>query len=179
VSDGRDPFAFGPPQGGDPWGPPPGHATQPAPPPNGPGHGFQPGFPPGAGHQPATSAWPPAGGDFPFAPSPGLDGVLTAGRPPTGWLAGALAAAVAGVVAVSVAVLLRISPWPAFAAWALAGPIAIGMLAAFSRSDIRQRARPIYSARSSASVLYWSAVAVAAIGIGLSAWQIADWAGRL
>jgi hypothetical protein len=177
VSDGRDSFAFGPPQGDDPWGPPPGFAPQqPSPPLGGRDQGYQPGFPPPG---PNTTAWqPPGGGEFTLA-SPGPDGVLTAGSPPTGWLVGAVGAAVAGVAAVAVAIVLRISPWPAIAAWALAGPIAIGLLGAFSRSDIRQRARPIYSARASASALYWSAVAVAVIGIGLSAWQIADWAGRL
>jgi hypothetical protein len=169
VSDGRDPFAFGPAPGGDQWGPPPttGPTTQ------APAGGYQPGP-----VRPPEMPWQPGGGDFSLA-SPGLDGMAGPGSPPTGWLAGALGAAVAGVVAVSVAIFLRTGPWPAFVAWALAGPIAIGMLAAFSRSDIRERARPIYSSRPSTSTLYWSAVVVAAIGIGISAWQIADWAGRL
>jgi hypothetical protein len=98
------------------------------------------------------------------------------GQPPVLWLIGA---AVLAVVCAVAAAILGTSPQVAFAAWVGAGPVAIGLLAAFSVQDTAQRARPVYSAQPWTRVLYWAVVVLAFIGIGISAWQLALWAGRL
>ncbi|MFY2786890.1 hypothetical protein [Rhodococcus sp. MALMAid1271] len=67
----------------------------------------------------------------------------------------------------------------AFAGWAVAGPLAIGLLAAHTMSDTKQRAKPFYSQSGWAVPTYWVVLAVAFIGVGLCSWLIADWAARL
>jgi hypothetical protein len=86
---------------------------------------------------------------------------------------------VLAVVCAVAAAVIGESPQVAFAAWVGAGPVAIGLLAAFSVQDTAQRARPVYSAQPWTRALYWAVVVLAAIGIGISAWQLALWAGRL
>jgi hypothetical protein len=66
----------------------------------------------------------------------------------------------------------------ALAGWLLAGPIAIGALAVYSRVDTRRRSESIYSAPRWAATLYWAVLTVCLLGIALGAWQIALWAGR-
>ena len=106
----------------------------------------------------------------------GRAGLELIGRPPFQWLVAAL---VLGLVAAAVAWLYGASMWIALGAWALAGPVAIGLLAVFTQRDVAQRAKPIYDAPSWIRVLYWSTVAAAVLGIAVSAWDIALWAGRL
>lgn len=106
-----------------------------------------------------------------FGPGP-----ITAGHPPVRWLVAGIV--VAAVAVVTAAVFGRSVP-VAFAAWALAGPVAIGLLAVFAVRDTRERSRPLYTSPSWTPTLYWSVIVVAAVGIALSAWRIADWAGRL
>jgi len=87
---------------------------------------------------------------------------------------------VTSVVAAVVALLYGTAVPVAFLCWALAGPVAIGLLGVHVLRATSVRAGPATYTESGATVpLYWTALAVAAIGIGLSAWQIADWAGRL
>ena len=66
----------------------------------------------------------------------------------------------------------------ALAGWLLAGPLAIGALAMYSRVDTRRRSESIYSAPRWAATLYWAVLVVCLVGIALGAWQIALWAGR-
>nr|WP_296779044.1 hypothetical protein [Rhodococcus sp. (in: high G+C Gram-positive bacteria)] len=66
----------------------------------------------------------------------------------------------------------------AFAGWAAAGPLAIGLLAAHTMSDTKQRAKPFYSQPGWAAPTYWVVLAVAFIGVGFCSWLIADWAAR-
>jgi len=68
----------------------------------------------------------------------------------------------------------------AIVCWVLAGPVAIGLLAVHVLRATAVRAGPTAWTEPRAAVpLYWTALAVSAIGIGISAWRIADWAGRL
>ena len=176
---GGDPFDFGPHPGGSGWqpsggsgqgnlpggpiryGPPPGAGpTAPVPPPTAPG---------------PTAQWPPPSDGPPGFDPPDLS-ATTVGKPPLGWLVGALAVGLVGAV---VAFFGR-NPAIAIVGWALAGPGAIGLLAVFAQRDVGQRALPIYihsPARTAA--LYWAVIAAAAVGIAVSAWYLALWAGRL
>ena len=62
---------------------------------------------------------------------------------------------------------------------ALAWGIAIGALAVYNRVDTRRRTASIYSAPAWTARLYWVVLAACLVGIALSAWQIASWAGRI
>ena len=68
---------------------------------------------------------------------------------------------------------------PPLAGWLLAGPVAIGVLAQYSRVDTRRRTDAVYSAPTWTGGAYWLVLAVCLVGIALAAWQIALWAGRL
>jgi hypothetical protein len=106
-------------------------------------------------------------------------GTLATAGPPLKWFAVTLLLAVAGVV---LAVISAASgggvPVPALAGWLLAGPLAIGALAVYTRVDTRRRSESIYSAPRWTATLYWAVLVVCLVGIALGAWQIALWAGR-
>jgi hypothetical protein len=173
---------FGPPmRSGAPGGPPgiPGAA---------PSTG---GFDPWAG-QPQAPAQQPLGPDGAFGPAPtGLHtdafgqsgsvagvGTLRTSGPPLVWFAVALGLAVLGAVVAGVGAIL--GPWwtTALLGWLLAGPVAIGALAVYTRVDTRRRTEAIYSAPGWTSTLYWVVLAACLLGIAVSAWQIALLAGR-
>ncbi len=105
-------------------------------------------------------------------------GALATTGPPLVWFAIALALAVAGGALALVSALSGGMLATALAGWLLAGPIAIGALAVYTRVDTRRRTESIYSAPRWAATLYWAVLAVCLIGIALGAWQIALWAGR-
>jgi hypothetical protein len=67
----------------------------------------------------------------------------------------------------------------AFAGWLLAGPLAIGVLAEFSRVDTGRRTHAVYSAPRWVPNVYWAILAVCLLGIAVGAWHIALWAGTL
>lgn len=95
---------------------------------------------------------------------------------PVLWCALAGVAALAGI---ALAVLGTGSTKLAFVGWAVAGPLAIGLLAAHTLFDTKQRAKPFYSQPGWAAPVYWVVLAVAFVGVGLCSWSIADWAARL
>ena len=106
-------------------------------------------------------------------------GTLATAGPPLKWFAVALALAVAGVVLALVSAAEGGGVIaPALAGWLLAGPLAIGALAAYTRVDTRRRSESIYSAPRWTARLYWAVLLVCLAGIALGAWQIALWAGR-
>lgn len=158
--------------------------------------GFSPGFDPWANQRPAAPTPQPgepfgAAGPAAFDPTAGRDafghltegpvgvGALATARPPLVWFAVALALAVAGAALAGLSAVSGPMIAAAAAGWLLAGPLAIGALAVFSRVDTRRRTEAIYSAPSWTSTLYWAVLAVCLIGIALGAWQIALWAGTL
>jgi hypothetical protein len=67
----------------------------------------------------------------------------------------------------------------AFAGWLLAGPVAIGVLAGYSRVDTHRRTHAVYSAPRWVTRVYWAILAVCLLGIAVGAWHIALWAGTL
>jgi hypothetical protein len=169
------------------FGPPSGNPTPPrtgadSPPPR--GADFSTGFDPWA-NQPKTQ--PQARRRDAMGQADERDafgGTITAGTlatagPPLKWFVVALVLAAGGVV------LALVSATggggvitPALAGWLLAGPLAIGALAVYTRVDTRRRSESIYSAPRWASRLYWAVLVVCLVGIALGAWQIALWAGR-
>lgn len=106
-------------------------------------------------------------------------GALTTAGPPLVWFAVALALAIVGVGLAGTSALSGPMIAAAAAGWLLAGPLAIGALAVFSRVDTRRRTEAIYSAPTWTSTLYWIVLAVCLVGIAVGAWQIALWAGTL
>jgi hypothetical protein len=160
-----------------------GQGVPAAAPPQG-GDGFSTGFDPWA-NQPKTQSRSRHEGVF--GQSDGQDAfgqatsaaTLTTAGPPLKWFAVTLVLAVAGVVLALISaasgggVLMT-----ALTGWLLAGPLAIGALAAYTRVDTRRRSESIYSAPRWAATLYWAVLVVCLVGIALGAWQIALWAGR-
>lgn len=134
------------------------------------------GFDPFAGEAPATH--PPVESDQVFAGSnrPAVPALAVTG-PPLRLFAVVLAVSMAGVV-LSVVAATEGAVLDAFAGWLLAGPTAIGALAAFSSIDTRRRLSAVYSAPIWLRSAYWVVVVTCAVGIGVGAWQIALWAGR-
>jgi hypothetical protein len=175
-----DPFdftEFGPPAGG---ATPPriGAGSRP------PGADFSTGFDPWA-NQPESQ--PRARRQDAFGQSGDRDafgqaittGTLATGGPPLKWFGVALVMAAAGVVLALVSATGGGGVFaPALAGWLLAGPVAIGALAVYTRVDTRRRSESIYSAPRWAARLYWAVLVVCLVGIALGAWQIALWAGR-
>lgn len=101
---------------------------------------------------------------------------LSTSSPPVLWLGIAALLAVAGLV---LALLLGDLPPVAIGAWALAGPIGIGMLAVFTTRDIRARSGAVYLAQGWVRPLYWVCAGLCLAGAMVAAWQIAEWVGRL
>ena len=99
--------------------------------------------------------------------------------PPLVWFAVALALGIAGVTLAGASALGGPMIAAAVMGWLLAGPLAIGALAVFSRVDTRRRTEAIYSAPTWTARLYWLVLAVCLLGIVVGAWQIALWAGTL
>ena len=162
---------------------PPSGPGGPAAPPHG-GDGFSTGFDPWA-NQPKTQsrsrqegAFGQSGGQDAFGQAISAGTLATAG-PPLTWFAVTLMLAVAGAVLALISaasgggVLVT-----ALAGWLLAGPLAIGALAVYTRVDTRRRSESIYSAPRWTATLYWAVLVVCLVGIALGAWQIALWAGR-
>jgi hypothetical protein len=169
---------FGPPAKG-PTPPRTGSGTPPS-----PGTDFSTGFDPWA-NQPKTRPHP--GRQDAFGQSGDRDafgsaisaGTLATAGPPLAWFAVALLLAAAGVVLAIVSATGGGGVFaPALAGWLLAGPLAIGALAVYTRVDTRRRSESIYSAPRWATRLYWAVLIVCLVGIALGAWQIALWAGR-
>lgn len=153
-----------------------------------------PGFDPFAGARPGPppAGPPPPGAPYPGVPAPAPDafghvaagpdaglGTLTTEGPPLGWFGIALGLALMGLVLSLVGAFVGGMPATASAGWLLAGPIAIGALAMYNRIDTRRRSTAVYSAPTWAGLLYWVVLAACVVGIGVGAWQLALWAGRL
>jgi hypothetical protein len=131
---------------------------------------------------PSAAAFDPMSGRDTFGQltaSPAGTAALTTAGPPLVWFAVALALAVVGVALAGFSALSGPLIASAVGGWLLAGPLAIGALAAFSRVDTRRRTEAIYSAPTWTSTLYWVVLAVCLLGIAVGAWQIALWAGTL
>lgn len=163
FSSGFDPWANEPKSGARPKGPTAGDQAD------------------AFGGSPAAAFDPTSGRDTfgQLTASPAGTATLTTAGPPLVWFAVALALAVVGVALAGLSALSGPRLASAVGGWLLAGPLAIGALAVFSRVDTRRRTEAIYSAPTWTSTLYWVVLAVCLLGIAVGAWQIALWAGTL
>jgi hypothetical protein len=100
----------------------------------------------------------------------------TSARSPLGWLIGGI---VVAVVAGAGALLLGEEPLPAFVAWALAGPVAIGLFAVYLLLDTRRRTQLMYSPPTWAPWLYRGGLIIVLLAVIACAARIALWAGRV
>lgn len=90
-----------------------------------------------------------------------------------------IVAGVLALIGLVVGAALGASGPLAVVGWVLAGPVAIGVLSAFTLLDTNRRAMPVYAEPGWTKPAYWAVLAVAAIGIIICALRIADWIGRL
>jgi hypothetical protein len=103
-------------------------------------------------------------------------GATTATRTPIALL---VAAIVVGGIAIVTAIALGAQPTMAIVAWCLAGPVGIGLYAAFRVRDTAARAQPFYAATTRGVVAGWTALIVLAAGVLIAALRIAQWIGHL
>ncbi|MFG1929940.1 hypothetical protein ACGFK1_04705 [Mycobacterium sp. NPDC048908] len=124
----------------------------------------------------ANAGNPNLGGGPPFSPPPSSAGdPLTVVSPPT-----ALLAVAAGVAAIGV--VLAAVGWGgpiAVIGWALAGPVAIGVMALYLATDTKRRAEPVYLRPEWLTMAYAAVAVLAVAGIVASALSVAFWVGRL
>lgn len=122
--------------------------------------------------QPGTPASATGGSFGPGTPGPAAP--LVVAQPPTALLAAAGVAALAGLITAGIGW----QAWYSLIGWALAGPIAIGLLGAFIGVDTRRRAEPVYVRPDWMGAAYAAVVAVAVIGIIVGSVSFALWMGR-
>ncbi len=145
-----------------------------APPPTGSG--------PGPAGQPSSGPFAPAPPRPPDYTFPGDTGgyaaaaPLEVGKPPVFWLVGCVVAAAVGAV---LAGLWGTVPLWSIVAWAVCGPVAIGLLSAFSAFDTRQQARQVYSKPTWVKPAYVAALVLCAVAVVLCSLRIAEWVSRL
>ena len=101
---------------------------------------------------------------------------LAVAHPPVALFALAFALAVVGL---AIGLVWGSRFGAAFAGWLLAGPVAIGVLAAYGRVDTDRRTYAVYSAPRWVPKVYWAILGVCLLGIAVGAWHIALWAGTL
>jgi hypothetical protein len=148
-----------------------GQSPTPTPTPN---RAFDTGFDPFADQRPSGSD---TNNQDVFRPATALGAeALTVAGPPLALFALAFALAAVGL-AIGLAWGPRLAA--AFAGWLLAGPVAIGVLAEFSRIDTSRRTHAVYSAPRWVPNVYWAILGVCLLGIAVGAWHIALWAGTL
>lgn len=98
-------------------------------------------------------------------------------RPPLLLVLAGTGVAVLGL-AVAVIGLVLHQFWPALLAWLLAGPAALGLLAAFVLVEGARRARGWYVDSAAAPWLRRVLVVAALVAVALSAWTVADLVAR-
>jgi hypothetical protein len=112
---------------------------------------------------------------FPSSAPAALETPLTPAGPPVPLL---VAAGILGIVGIVVAAIGWDS-WIAGIGWALAGPIAIGVMGAFIKGDTDRRAEPVYTRPTWIGAAYAAVAAASTIGILVGAVGVALWVGRL
>ncbi|MFX4272125.1 hypothetical protein ACQBAR_15135 [Propionibacteriaceae bacterium Y1685] len=101
---------------------------------------------------------------------------LVTAKAPVQWLGLSAGLALVGLL---LALILGGLPPVAIGAWALCGPLAIGLLAYFMTADLKARSGAVYAAQGWVRIAYWAALGLCLIGAMVAAWRIADWVGRL
>ena len=100
---------------------------------------------------------------------------ITVNRPPVLILAACVGLALVAALGawLSGAVLV------AFLCWALAGPVAMGLLALFQNQDAIAQSRGVYARQSWVTPAFYAGVVVCLMAVCVCAFRIAMWAGRL
>lgn len=114
-------------------------------------------------------------GPGPFGSAVGM-APTRAVTPPVVWLSAAGFVALVGVV---LALCSFGSGTLAVIAWIISGIVAIGVLAAFTVRDTRARASAFYSQPVWIPWVVRAVLVISCAGVLISAWNIADWIGRL
>jgi uncharacterized membrane protein YidH (DUF202 family) len=139
------------------------------------------GFDPFAGRPAAQTRSAPSGEAF-AGPVAAARTSFAVARAPLGIVAAAFTIAAIGVALCLLSVIAAAGDSAAglaFMGWLLAGPAAIGALSWYNRVDTRRRLNSVYSAPTWLANAYWTVIITSAVGIGIGAWQLALWAGRL
>lgn len=113
----------------------------------------------------------PVGPEMP----PAASGALNVAGPPVALISAAALIAAAGLVVG----LLFWEQWPAVIGWVLSGPVAIGLMAAYFRTDTARRTEAIYLQPGWITPFHGLVALLSASGIAVCAWSCAVWAGRL
>lgn len=129
-------------------------------------------FDPGATASPGAPN--PAGYRQAAVPSRGA-GPLTIAKPPAGLLAVGAAIALTGAALAGICWASGI----ALIGWALAGPVAIGVLALYVARDTARQVAPVYLRPEWLTMAYAAVAALAVVGIVVSSLSVAFWVGRL
>lgn len=116
--------------------------------------------------------------ESPFIRDPGEDGssLFEAAGPPVLWMWAGIVAALIGLALAVIAGNVVPLSWTA---WALAGPVAIGLYSVFSLRDTKQRSKPLYGDRVAVTWTLRIGWILAFLGVIIAALRLADWAGRL
>jgi len=120
---------------------------------------------------PASVGGPGASGQGPLVPA----ARLSVAGPPVGLLAVAGGVAAVGIVVAA----LGWGTWIALIGWGLAGPAAIGVLAAFLAVDTDRRTQAVYVRPDWLTAAYVVVALLAGAGIVVGALGAGFWAGRL
>ncbi|CAM3120646.1 hypothetical protein DFJ75_3459 [Williamsia muralis] len=132
----------------------------------------------GSGGRPGPSSGPEASRQAPqtpFGQGSSRPGTIEIAGPPAGLLLAAGAVALVGLV---VGIIGR-SGWLSIVGWTLSGPIAIGILAAFTLTDTKRRSAPVYTSPGWTKLAYGVVIAISIIGIVVGALGFAFLVGRL
>lgn len=111
------------------------------------------------------------GGEPGERPTPTSGGDASA---PVIWLIVGIAVALIAIIAAVATNSVGIS----IGAWALGGPVAIGLLAVFVNADNNARANPWYADSEASAWGRRLLVLLALVAVGLNAWTIADYMAR-
>lgn len=118
-----------------------------------------------------------SGDGYPPASAPSSSSTTTFSGPPTGLLIAAAGVAVLGV-AIGVASLFML-PWLSIVGWALAGPIAIGLMALYLSRDTARRSAAIYMRPDWVGPAYAGVAVLFVIAVLFTAYAVANWVGHL
>jgi lysylphosphatidylglycerol synthetase-like protein (DUF2156 family) len=132
---------------------------------------------------PGPGAWTTVGTPVPGPPVGGPSTVgIEFSKPQSPWLVGAAVSAFCGLVLALCGFLVSLptvlSMPTAVAAWVLAAPAGIGLLAVYRHRDAREQAKPGYTMTAASRALGVAVPVLIFLGAVASSLRLAEWAGR-